>query len=157
MFLLAFFSCTISFLRFKMVHRFNINGNNAKVLNRQTIALWNNYAIAHGSHFQRFCSLSLVLDMHFSSFKRFFLFNCIYFFFMWVLFLDCSFLFARKKNCCDFDIWIFCFCYSFCMKSVVAGDEPQEMCICQKNRNLPKINCHLAENSSIQITAQSAF
>lgn len=122
-----FFFCTISFLRFKMVHRFNINANNAKVLSRQTIALWNSYALlfAHGSHFQRFCSLSLVLDMHFSSFKRCFFYSiasisflCGYSF--WIV----HFYLREKKNGCDFDIWII-----FLLLFVLAGDEPHKKCV----------------------------
>lgn len=112
----CFFFCTISFLRFKMVHRFNINGNNAKVLNRQTIALWNSYAIAHGSHFRRFCSLSLVLDMHFSSFKRFFYsiasisFLCGYFF--WIV----HFYLRGKKTVAILTFEFFVFVIRFAWK-----------------------------------------
>lgn len=114
-----FFFCTISFLRFKMVHRFNINANNAKVLSRQTIALWNSYALlfAHGSHFQRFCSLSLVLDMHFSSFRRvFFIQLHLFLFYVGTLFGLFIFICERKKTVAILTFEFFFFVIRFAWK-----------------------------------------
>lgn len=128
-FFLLFF-CTISFSRFKVVHRFNINANNTKVLSRQTIALWNSYALlfTHGSHFQRFCSLSLVLDMHFSSFKRFFLIQLhLFLFFVGTLFGLFIFICEKKKLLRFWHLNFFCF--SFCMKSVVAVVTNHKKCV----------------------------
>lgn len=77
--------------------------------------------------FVRYHSFLICISAHLSVF---FLFNCIYFFFMWVLFLDCSFLFAReKKTVAILTFELFFCCYSFCMKIVVAGDEPHKKCV----------------------------
>lgn len=105
--------------------------------------------------FVRYHSFLICISAHLS--VVFFIQLHLFLFYVGTLFGLFIFICERKKTVAILTFEFFFLLFVLHEKCGGWWRTAQEMCIYQKNRNLPKINCHLAENSSIQITAQSAF